>query len=70
MNWRVRIPGRPRWKEAMIRIAAQMEAVEGEMADYYESRSEQWRESERAEAFDESLDALRGIIETAQTWPG
>jgi hypothetical protein len=63
------IPGWPRWKEAMTRIAAQLEVIESEMTDYYEDRSERWQESERAEAFDENLNVLRVILESAQAWP-
>lgn len=63
------IPGWPRWKEAMGRIAAQLEVIEREMTDYYEERSERWQESERAEAFDGNLNVLRTIMETAQVWP-
>jgi hypothetical protein len=63
------IPGWPRWKEAMSRIAAQLEVIDDEMTDYYDERSERWQESERAESFDESLNILRTIMETAQAWP-
>ena len=63
------IPGWPRWKEAMSRIAAQLDVIESEMTDYYEDRSERWQESERAEAFDENLNVLRTIMESAQDWP-
>jgi hypothetical protein len=63
------IPGWPRWKEAMERIVYQMQMVEDEMSDYYDQRSDRWQESERADRFQESLDALRVVIETAQGWP-
>jgi hypothetical protein len=63
------IPGWPRWKEAMGRIAAQLEVIESEMADYYDQRSERWQEGERAEAFDENLNVLRTIMESVQIWP-
>jgi len=45
------IPGWPRWKEAIARIAYQMQMVETEISDYYDQRSDQWRESERADQF-------------------
>jgi hypothetical protein len=63
------IPGWPRWKEAMKRTAYQMQSIEQEMADYYNERSERWQESDRAEEFDEKLEMLRVIIESAETWP-
>jgi hypothetical protein len=63
------IPGWPRWKAAMSRITAQLEVIESEMTDYYDERSERWQESERAEAFDDNLNVLRTIMETAQAWP-
>jgi hypothetical protein len=46
-----------------------LEVIEREMTDYYDERSERWQESERAESFDESLNILRTIMETAQAWP-
>jgi hypothetical protein len=63
------IPGWPRWKEAMGRIAVQLEVIEREMTDYFDERSERWQESERAEAFDESRNILRTIVESCQAWP-
>ena len=63
------VPGWPRWKEAMARIAAQIEVIEAEMDDYYNQRSQRWQESEQAEAFSENLDLLRALLESAQDWP-
>lgn len=64
------IPGWTRWKEAMARIAYQMEMIETEMTQYYDERSERWLESDNAETFDEHRETLRQIIETVQEWPG
>ena len=65
----VNIPGWVRWKEAMTRIAYQIEMVETEMTQYYDERSDRWQESEQAEAFYERREALRCILETVQEWP-
>src|SRR5579884_2974384 len=40
------IPGWPRWKEAMARIAIQLCQIEAEMAHYYDQRTERWQEAE------------------------
>lgn len=63
------IPGWPRWKEAMTRIAAQIENIETEMQEYYDARSERWQESDAADRFYERLGELRVILESAQAWP-
>jgi hypothetical protein len=63
------IPGWPRWKEAMGRVAYQMQAIEREMSDYYDERTERWQESERAVEFDEKLEMLRILTESAEAWP-
>lgn len=63
------IPGWPRWKQAMARIAAQIEIIDGEMTDYYDARSERWQESEQASAFEQNREVLRVLIETARDWP-
>jgi hypothetical protein len=55
------MPGHRRW-QTLIRAASQfLETVQEEMEDYYEQRSESWRESERGEAF---LERLQTIQET------
>lgn len=54
------MPGHDRW-QAVIRQASQLiETVQEEMGDYYEQRSENWRESDRGEAF---LDRLQAVQE-------
>jgi len=63
------VPGWPRWKEAMGRISAQFQVIEREMSDYYDARSERWLESERADTFNESLEILRILAESAESWP-
>ncbi len=63
------VPGWTRWKEAMTRIAYQLEMVEGEMTQYYDDRSDRWQESDTAETFYERREVLRQIIESVQEWP-
>jgi hypothetical protein len=63
------MPGWSRWKEAMARMAGQLSLIEAEMAGYYDQRSERWQEGEAGEAFADNLEALRELLETAQSWP-
>jgi hypothetical protein len=60
------MPGDRRW-QALIRQASQhMETVHEEMRDYYEQRSESWRETERGEAFLERLQAVQEAHATVE----
>lgn len=62
------IPGRARWRQAMQSIAAQMMRVEAEMEAYYQERSDRWRESERADEFEQKLDELRAALDLVTEW--
>jgi hypothetical protein len=53
------IPGTARWRQAITCAAHLLEVVGDEMEAYYEDRSEAWQESDRAEAFQERLEAVR-----------
>jgi hypothetical protein len=47
----------------MTEIEALMTVVEVEMQTYQAERSERWQESERADEFQEKLDALQTTLE-------
>jgi hypothetical protein len=40
-----------------------LETVRGEMHDYYDERSEAWRQGERAEAMATRIEALEHVID-------
>lgn len=53
------LPGYPRWR-AMIGQASQLlHTAQQEMQEYYDQRSAAWQETERAEEFQERLQALQ-----------
>jgi hypothetical protein len=64
------MPGRPRWRAMIQQALLLLEAVQKEMDDYAQQRSDAWQESERAESFaerqqavEEALDALQALQE-------
>lgn len=58
------MPGHRRW-EAMLRMALLLVvSTHGEMRDYFDDRSESWRESDKAEAFVERADELVDLIDS------
>jgi hypothetical protein len=52
------IPGTARWRAAITNAADLLAMVEEEMQSYYDDRSEQWQESNRADDFEERRDAV------------
>jgi hypothetical protein len=53
------IPGTARWRLAIANAAALLAPVEGEMEAYRDDRTDAWLDSERAQNFEERLDAVR-----------
>ena len=61
------IPGRVRWRSAIETAGAVLEQTAAEMQDYYADRSEEWQESERAEALLEQIGTLEEVIDKLHT---
>lgn len=55
------IPGHARWRAALESAHGLIAQVHDEMQNYYDDRSEQWQESEKAEAFAERLEAVEAV---------
>ena len=55
------IPGYPRWRQAFAHAEALLDTVVSEMEDYADERSEAWNETDRADQFRETIDAITGI---------
>ena len=53
------MPGTTRWRKAIERADALLEIVEDEMEGYAADRSDQWQEGDRAQDFQDRLDAVR-----------
>lgn len=56
------IPGYRRWKIMRGRCLSILETVTTEMETYHDQRSENWRDSERGEAFAEMIEAMTEIV--------
>ena len=58
------LPGYRRWTAGLLQAKQLLETVAQEMRDYYDQRSEQWQESDRAETLQEQLDQITDLAET------
>lgn len=54
-------PGRKRWRAMLGRALHLIEQAHEEMQDYYDGKSETWQDSERAEAFAETMESVADI---------
>ena len=57
------MPGTVRWRQSLRTAQGLLEMVEGEMQEYYDSRSENWQEGDKGQEFQERLDALTDACE-------
>lgn len=57
------LPGNARWRQATSHAARLLADILAEMEEYCDERSEAWQESERGEAHQERMDALRQMVE-------
>ena len=53
---------------AVSNVEAPTTATLAEMEFYYDERSERWKDSDRANAFEQKMDDLREIIDLAAEW--
>ena len=60
------MPGSNRWKKMLEEAGALLSTVADEREAYYDDRSEEWLESEKGEAFVETTDAIRAIVEALE----
>jgi len=57
------MPGTVRWAAAIAQSKDLLDTICQEMQDYFDDRSEEWRESEKAEAFVARMEATRELID-------
>ncbi len=57
------IPGWPRWNAAIEAARELVERTVEEMQEYFDDRSEDWQESERAEQHQEKLDTVQTLLD-------
>jgi hypothetical protein len=60
------MPSTARWRALAHLAQTILTALQTEMEDYRDERSEAWQESEKAEAFQQSIDRVAEAIESAQ----
>ena len=59
-------PGYRRWDLMAEEARELLQTIADERAEYYDDRSEEWQESDRAEAFTEKTDAIQEIIDALE----
>jgi hypothetical protein len=57
------LPGESRWKALCTTALAHLNEARDEMTTYYGQRSQAWQESDRAQAFQERIDALEELAD-------
>lgn len=57
------MPGTSRWDAALSAARLLVEQVTEEMEEYFQDRSEGWKESDRGEQFIERLEATQEVLE-------
>jgi len=62
-------PGRKRWRAMLGRTLHLIEQAHEEMQDYYDGKSETWQDSERGEAFAETMEAVADIASQIEDIP-
>ena len=57
------IPGWPRWNASLNTARELVERTADEMQGYFEDRSDEWRESERAQQHQEKIDSVQTLLD-------
>ena len=57
------MPGWPRWNASLNTARELVERTVEEMQEYYDERSEQWQEGEKAIEFQERIDTVQSILD-------
>lgn len=61
------VPPNKRWKTMRDQARNILIDLQEEMQSYFDDRSEEWQESDRAAAFQERLDALANVLDELDT---
>ena len=56
------IPGEARWRKMLAEAGALLSMVVDEREAYFDDRSDEWRESDKGDAFQERSDAVTNIL--------
>ena len=63
------VPARRRWRAQSEQVRQTLASIEKEAQDYYDERSDPWKESERGEAHLEYLEAVQAILSAIEELP-
>jgi hypothetical protein len=57
------IPGWPRWSASIEAARVLVERIVDEMQEYFDERSEEWQEGDKAEAYQEKIDSIHTLLD-------
>jgi hypothetical protein len=57
------MPGWPRWTASLSAVRELVERTVEEMQEYFDERSEEWQEGEKAPEFQERIDEVQAILD-------
>ncbi len=57
-------PGWPRWKASIRMVRELLQQTTDEMQEYYDERTEEWLEGDRAEEHLDRIDSVQEILDT------
>ena len=57
------IPGWRRWRQVLEQAEQAVRDIHDQMQSYYDERSDDWLESEKADAFTEKMEAVEELID-------
>jgi hypothetical protein len=60
------MPSKARWKALTLQAQAILQTLQTEMEIYRDERSDEWQQSEKADAFQEVIDQVAEALESAQ----
>lgn len=61
------MPGHTRWMQAIEQTTCLLTEIAAEMQDYFDDRSDTWKEDDRGERHQQRTDALQDIVEALGT---
>jgi hypothetical protein len=56
------MPGWTRWRQILAQVEEALRNVQEQMQSYYDDRSEDWQESDKADEFTEKIEAIDELV--------
>ena len=57
------IPGWSRWRQVLGLVEQALREVHDQMQTYYDDRSEDWQDSDKAQEFNDTMDAVEELVD-------